>query len=527
MITSADEDVQSHPAPSLSGGRGDDRTLTPGAALTGRLLVRNTGFNLVGVGVMFLLALFAIPLLLGGLGAQRFGILALAWGAVGYFTLFNLGLGRALTQMLAARSAAGRNQEIPSLVWTALLLILALGVLAALVLMAAAPPLLDRGLRVPPELRSEAHSAFRILALGLPFVVSAAGLVGVLEARQRFGTINSVVIPTSVATYLGPVLVLQFTNSLVPVVALLVASRAAAWLAYLVLTVREIPSLLSGVRFDAKLVPSLFRLGGWMTISNVVSPIMVYLDRFLIGALLSMAGVAYYVASQEVVLKLGAIPSAAVAVLFPGFASGYGRDNAKLASLVGRGLRMMILLLFPIVLVVVTFAGEGLTLWLGEEFAANGTGILQWLAVGLLINGFAQVPSTVVQGIGRPDLNARLHLLELPLYLVLAWVLIVRHGIEGAAMAWVIRVAVDAVALLWIAGRLLPESRGVIRTNTLYLVGALALLTLVSAPAAPAVRAALLVLALCGFALLARHHLLSPTERRALPGLWRATSDAS
>ena len=45
-----------------------------------------------------------------------------------------------------------------------------------------------------------------------------------------------------------------------------------------------------------------------MTVSNVVGPIMVYLDRFLIGALLPMAAVTQYVTPYEVVTKLTVIP---------------------------------------------------------------------------------------------------------------------------------------------------------------------------------------------------------------------------
>ena len=48
-------------------------------------------------------ALVAIPVLLSQLGSARFGILSLAWTVVGYFGLFDVGLGRSLTQMISER----------------------------------------------------------------------------------------------------------------------------------------------------------------------------------------------------------------------------------------------------------------------------------------------------------------------------------------------------------------------------------------------------------------------------------------
>jgi O-antigen/teichoic acid export membrane protein len=115
------------------------------------------------------------------------------------------------------------------------------------------------------------------------------------------------------------------------------------------------------------------------------------------------------------------------------------------------------LILFPLTVLFVTFSREGLTVWVGAEFAAQSTRVLQWLAVGVFINCLAHVPFALVQAAGRPDWTAKLHLIELPFYLVGVWWLIHARGIEGAAMAWTARVAVDAAILFVMARRLLPE----------------------------------------------------------------------
>jgi len=65
-----------------------------------------------------IVAVFCIPILIRGLGKERFGLLTLAWVLIGYAGLFDLGLGRALTQLVAQKLGAGEEREIPSLVWT-------------------------------------------------------------------------------------------------------------------------------------------------------------------------------------------------------------------------------------------------------------------------------------------------------------------------------------------------------------------------------------------------------------------------
>ena len=71
----------------------------------------NIFWNLLGNGTPMLAALFAIPILIDGLGLERFGVLTLSWMVVGYFSLFDLGLGRALTKLVAEKLGREENEE--------------------------------------------------------------------------------------------------------------------------------------------------------------------------------------------------------------------------------------------------------------------------------------------------------------------------------------------------------------------------------------------------------------------------------
>ena len=131
-----------------------------------RALARNTAWNVVGQVVPMLAAVVAIPILIQHLGASRFGVLTLAWAAIGYFNLFDLGLGRALTQIVAARLGSEQETaELTTVAWTALALMLLLGVLGGLVLAAVTPWIVRTGLNIPPSLITESIGAFYLLAV--------------------------------------------------------------------------------------------------------------------------------------------------------------------------------------------------------------------------------------------------------------------------------------------------------------------------------------------------------------------------
>jgi len=101
-------------------------------------LARNTLWNLVGAGAPFLLGIITIPYLIGHLGVEAFGILTLVWALIGYFSLFDFGLGRALTQQVATKLAAGLGEQVPSLVKTGLLFTAATGLIGGVLLAAFA-----------------------------------------------------------------------------------------------------------------------------------------------------------------------------------------------------------------------------------------------------------------------------------------------------------------------------------------------------------------------------------------------------
>jgi len=62
---------------------------------------QNFIYNLMGSIVPILVGLITIPIYLKLIGADRFGVLSIVWLILGYFSLFNLGMGKAITVELS------------------------------------------------------------------------------------------------------------------------------------------------------------------------------------------------------------------------------------------------------------------------------------------------------------------------------------------------------------------------------------------------------------------------------------------
>jgi O-antigen/teichoic acid export membrane protein len=232
----------------------------------------------------------------------------------------------------------------------------------------------------------------------------------------------------------------------------IIVARACALLCFAGLAAR-LGEGLRPVRPHRRTLRRLLGFGGWLTISLVAVPILTYAERLLIGGLKSLTDLAYYAVPFEIVARTAVIPSAVALTLFPAFSYAQ-RSGARIDELFRRPMRLLFLLQWPLLVVLWLFPGEILHTWMGPNVAAAGTPVLRLLALAFFLNAFSQVALAGIQGLGRPDLKAKLDMIEVPVFIVVAILLIPRFGIAGAAAAKLFVTVVDTALLFTFAGRL-------------------------------------------------------------------------
>lgn len=410
-------------------------------------LLKNTLFNLIGLGAPLLVAVGTIPVLIHELGPSRFGLLTLIWAVVSYFGLFDLGLGRALTQQLAVVFDNNEHKKVGPLVATATALMAMLGVFAGVLMAAAAAWGVDLVHDVPD--RQEAVNAVYAMALAMPFIVLTSGFRGILEARHAFGIVNLIRLPMGLFTFLGPLaVVLYMEPSRLDYIAwILVAGRVIACIVHAYYAWRVLPKERSALVWQADLLRPLCISGGWLTVSNIISPLMSYMDRFVIGAMVSASAVAYYATPQELVLKLAIVPMALTAVLFPALSASITNYKEQTYLLVRKAVFWLFLTILPITVAIALFAERLLGAWIDKNFASESAVFLQILSIAMFIGSMAQIPFTVIQSAGRSKITALIHCAEVPVFLLFLWFLTSLFGALGAAYAWLLRIVVDTLLM--------------------------------------------------------------------------------
>jgi len=406
-------------------------------------VARHTAYNFIGAVVPIAVSLVTVPLYLKVIGLDRYGVLAICWLLVGYFGLFDFGLGRATAQKIATLANASPTDR-NGIFWTAALLSSGLCLAAVAVFV----PLATIGLKLmklgDPSLRQEVNNALPLLIVAVPFGIAQSLLSGSLEGRREFLKINFIVSAGTIATAILPLLAAKWIDPGLPF--LLGAALIARMVVLLLLffaCVRAVPLGRPRVASSDE-IRRLLHFGGWTSVSNIIGPLMVFWDRFAIGAVLSATAVALYVVPFNLVSQLVLLPAAVATALFPRLAS-VSVEDARVIS--RGGLLVVAFLLTPATLIMLAVVGPFLHLWIGEATARASTPVAYVLLFGFWANSLARIPAAHLQASGRPDLMAKTHLVEIVPYLALLYLGMVRFGVVGAALAWTVRSTADALIL--------------------------------------------------------------------------------
>ncbi len=424
---------------------------------SGKLIAKNTVYNLLGYGVPLVFALVLIPPLISKLGTERFGVLNLIWIVVGYFSFFDFGFGKGLTKVIAEKIGLNQTEQISKIFWTTILIMIFIGLVTVLILFFFVGQIVNI-VNVSNAIHQETLNTFYVLILAIPIISTTAGLRGVLEAYQKFAEINIIRVSLGISTFLGPLLVLIITNSLFWVVVFLIFIRLLIWVTYLLLCFKVNEDIRKKITFDVNSIRPVLKFSIWITIINIIGPIILYSDRLLIAALISAEAIAYYATPFEVVTKLLLIPTSLIVVLFPIFSSSYLNNPELAKKILLRGAKLIFLILYPIVFLMITFAYNGMNLWLGEKFAINSSLVLQFLSIGILMNSISMIPNNYFQGIGKPKIPTIINLIELPVYISIMWFSIDIGGIKGAALAYMVMATMDAFIMYAVANRIVGVS---------------------------------------------------------------------
>lgn len=440
------------------------------SAIKAMSISRNTAYNLLGMVAPILVALASIPIYIKLIGDQRYGVLSIAWILLGYFGVFDLGIGRAAAQRIAKLNKTDIVSKSQTF-WTALFLNGGLGVVGGLILWPVAKYYFNQKFQIEESYRSEVMSALPWMMLALPLATVTGVLTGALQGVEKFLQLNVINASGSILFQTLPLLAAWlWTPNLAVLMPIAISVRMLGIIFLFLVCNKEVAGRRSP-SFKKIEVRELLKFGGWITASSFISPIMVMADRFIIGAVLGSKAVTYYTVPFQLAERSTILPTALSSSLFPYFAKNNSKVNQKMGC---DAVRKLILIMTPIFVAAILVSKLFLTLWISPELARHSNSVLQILLLGFWINGFARVPHAQLQASGRPDVVAICHIVEVIPFIFMLYLGIHFGGLVGAATAFSLRLYIDFLLLASQAG-ILKKNFALLSVGFFLLLAALSL----------------------------------------------------
>lgn len=403
-------------------------------------LVKNSFYNILGFAIPTLVAIPALGILARQLGVESFGLFTLAFAIVGYASIFDGGITRAVIREISIfREDQDEQRKIIS---TASITVFCLGLFATILLIFFANNLVIY-LKVSSTIILNAYLSFKILAFALPIYLLNQIWLAYLEGHERFANLNIQRTISSIFLAVLPAIFCLIQPTLINAIWGLLIGRVIALLITFFICKDFIIS--SGFKFYKKTFLRMMKFGGWLTLSNIISPIMVYFDRFVISNIMGASKVAYYSAPAEGVSRLVNIPYALARALFPKLS--FSIDASEKKKLETQSYFLIAAICLPMVIVGILCSKFIMVTWMGPNYGGDAAKVLSILLIGFFFNSLAQIPYSVLQARGKSKTTALVHTVEIIPYLLILFSFTYKFGVIGTAISWSLRTLVDLILL--------------------------------------------------------------------------------
>jgi len=408
---------------------------------------KHAAYNVIGTAIPSLLVLITVPLYLQLVGVERYGVLTLCWVILGYASFMDLGLGFAVARGVAA--SAERAEAAAHIFWTGFWISAAAGLVATIAVYIGSRLYFGSVSDPGDAMTAEITAALPILAATVPIALVGSTVGGALQGRERFLEINMISATTQALVQLLPLLVAYLWT---PTLSALIAAALAGRLIGLIwagwTTKKAVP--LRSVRPPSRaLVRELVTFGGWVVLATIANGILFSVDRLAIGSTIGAAAVAVYAITYGLISRVYLLPHSLSAALLPRYAS-VGEEERH--RLIRSSIQAVAVTTTPLIVALVAIAEPFFNIWIGRELAEVAAPVGYVLAGGFWIYCIGHMAATMVQSTGRPDRVAKVVLAEVVPYCTALVAGMWAFGLIGAAAAFTLRVTVDFLLQVRLAG---------------------------------------------------------------------------
>ena len=416
---------------------------------TARLAIRGAAFNLLGRICGFGITFVLTPILIHGLGDERYGIWSIVMSLTTYYALADLGLRGATVKYMSQYDGAGDRESVNKVFVTTLGLycVLALVIASIVGVMAVVVP------RTFVTSSIDATTLGWVVLLtgfGVSVVILGQAFDATLAAAKRFDRANTVAIAAQTLQAIMIVIALRLGGALLEMACITLCVTTAARLGIVVFALRSVPYLTVSPRFfEWETARRLFRYGILFVVQGLGVRISRSAGALIVGLILGPLMVTFYVIAESLASKTSALSRSIVSVLMPVAsqleAQGRSGDLIRAYLLTTRTL---VAFSVSLAAIFIALGWPLIDFWIGEGYAAVTYPVLFVLSFAVVLQ-MSSVPSrAILRGTNRVGFLSLIGLVEVTVTIGLGAILTQQFGLIGMAVSVVVAQLVSAATIM-------------------------------------------------------------------------------
>jgi O-antigen/teichoic acid export membrane protein len=435
--------------------------LTPPRRIAGNMI-----FSGAGRAWSAVLLFITIPIVVHGIGTAAYGIFTLVSVVLGYVAFLDFGLTAAVVRSVSRHRAAGDSQALERAIGTAFTLLIALGLLGALLIFGLSRLATDSVLHVPLKLRDDATFALEVAGIGFGCNMMLVVFAGVVQGLQRLDIFASRSVIISTLSSLGQIGAVTLGGGLRWVVIATIAVNVFGFLIFFGAAQRLLPRVNFRPRLDIGAVRELWGFGLFRFVNQLSGQITTNLDPIVIGIFQPIAAVGLYSVPLAVTQKFHVVEDSIAIAYFPAAVELYARSDTQRAHRLYLSAFKAVLVAMALLIVVCAgYAHQILAAWVGNGIADGASLIFVVLALGYGLSALIGIPAQTSDATGNQRWTAAFGAASAVIQLTLALILVPRFGAIGAAEALLINTVTQGAVFV------LLVQRRFIRIPTLAVLG--------------------------------------------------------
>ncbi|MBZ0071275.1 MAG: oligosaccharide flippase family protein [Gammaproteobacteria bacterium] len=402
---------------------------------------KNISANWLALLINIVISFFLAPFVVNHLGAEMYGIWAVAMQFTGYIYLMDFGVRDSLIRYTAKYRASGNALALRRILSVAILIYLPV-FLAALLAAAGIAYGLSKWANIEGELVNAARITVFLVGASIASTFLFNIYTGLLQGLQRFDVTNSIYVVIGLLRATTIVIVLKAGGGVVEMAWIQFGFTVLAGIAcYFAANIfmKQAGLSLRPARVTGRKLRALLRLVSgysvYVFINNIGQKLAFATDALVISLFMPIAAVTFYAIAGNLISYLHALVSATATVFTP-VASQYAarKDKEGLRMLMLRSTRLNLMIGLPIACTYVMLGDIFIGLWMGDQFVEQASMVLLILGLTQILSFPHYSIASILYGIGRHRTLAFLRMGEGIINLVLSMILVQSMGLMGVAL---------------------------------------------------------------------------------------------